>query len=62
MSGKTLGTTLIVVGAIAFVLSVAANPLQLGANPREFGWLQTLGTILGLVVAFAGFRLRGGAK
>ena len=54
MSAKLIGQIGVVVGIIVVVASLAANPLGIGANPREFGWLQTLGAVLGLLAISAG--------
>jgi len=57
MSQKTIGRVILVLGALGLMASLAANPLGLGSNPREFGWLQTLGAILGCVAIAAGMWL-----
>jgi hypothetical protein len=54
MSAKTTSQALAIVGAIGFVLSLAGNPLGLGGNLREFGWLQILGTALSALMLVAG--------
>lgn len=57
MSAKLIGRIAIILGIIVVVASLAANPLGIGANPREFGWLQTLGSVLGLLTISAGLWL-----
>lgn len=54
MSVQRIGQVIIVLGAIAAILSLAANPLGIGSNPREFGWLQSLGAVLGLLAIALG--------
>lgn len=54
MSRKLIGQTAIALGAILTILSLAANPLGIGSNPREFGWLQSLGAFLGLLTIAGG--------
>ena len=58
MSKKLIGQVAIALGAVLTVLSLAANPLGIGSNPREFGWLQSLGVFLGLLAVAAGLWLR----
>ena len=41
-------------GAMVLLASLAANPLGLGSNPQEFGWLQTLGAVLGCLAIAGG--------
>lgn len=57
MSQRTLGSALIVVGVFGFILTLAANPLRIGGNPREFGWLQLLGLLLSFLIFEAGLWL-----
>lgn len=57
MSMKRIGQAAIVVGGVVAVLSLAANPLGIGSNPNEFGWLQTLGAVLGVLMMAAGIWL-----
>ena len=47
MSVKLVGSISAVFGAIVLLVSLAANPLGIGSNPAEFGWLQMLGAVLG---------------
>lgn len=54
MSAKLVGRIAVVLGIIIVVASLAANPLGIGANPHEFGWLQTLGAVLGFLAISAG--------
>ena len=58
MSMKMIGQVAIVLGVITVVLSLAANPLGIGSNPAEFGWLQTLGAVLGFLFIAAGLWIR----
>ena len=57
MSTKVIGRIAVALGAVLAVLSLAANPLGIGSNPLEFGWLQTLGAFLGLVAVAGGLWL-----
>jgi hypothetical protein len=57
MSKKRIGQVVIVIGAVVAILSLAANPLGIGSNPNEFGWLQTLGSVLGILTVAAGIWL-----
>ena len=57
MSMKLIGQIAVVLGAIVVVVSLAANPLGIGSNPREFGWLQTLGAVLGFLSIAGGLWL-----
>ncbi len=57
MSMKMIGRIGAVLGAILLLLSLAANPLGIGANPAEFGWLQMLGSFLGAVAVAVGLWL-----
>jgi hypothetical protein len=54
MSMKLIGQIGIILGAVATLLSLAANPLGIGSNPNEFGWLQSLGAVLGLLTIAGG--------
>jgi hypothetical protein len=54
MSMKLMGQLTVVLGAILAVLSLAANPLGIGTNPNEFGWLQSLGAVLGILAVAGG--------
>lgn len=57
MSMKLIGRVAVVLGIAVVVVSLAANPLGLGSNPAEFGWLQTLGAVLGFLSIAAGLWL-----
>jgi uncharacterized membrane protein len=57
MDWKPVGLVLIVVGAIGLVLSLTANLLGIGSDPSNFGWLQILGTVLGVVIVAVGLWL-----
>jgi hypothetical protein len=57
MSMKRIGQIAIVLGGVVAVLSLAANPLGIGSNPDEFGWLQTLGAVLGVLTMAGGIWL-----
>lgn len=57
MSVKTLGPGLIIVGALGLVITLLANSLRIGSDPANFGWLQTLGAVLCLILIGAGIVL-----
>ena len=57
MTMKLIGQIAVVLGAIVVVVSLAANPLGLGSNPNEFGWLQTLGAVIGFLSIAVGLWL-----
>jgi hypothetical protein len=57
MPWNLIGRLGIAAGALVLVISLAANPLGIGSNPREFGWLQMLGSVLGCVILAAGIWL-----
>jgi hypothetical protein len=57
MSWKLIGRMGVIGGAIVLVVSLAANPLGIGSNPLEFGWLQTLGSVLGCLAIAGGMWL-----
>ena len=51
---KTIGIVLLVVGIIVMALSLFANQLGVGLT-AVFGYKQSLGAVLGAVIAAAGF-------
>ncbi len=53
-----VGKTLMIVGIL---ISALADPLGLGRSPG-FGWIQTLGVIVGALVILAGLYLRRRVK
>jgi uncharacterized membrane protein len=53
MAQRRWATLLIVVGGILAVVSAFADPLGVGGEPG-FGWKQTLGLIVGVVLAIVG--------
>jgi hypothetical protein len=57
MSWKLIGRMGMVGGAILLLVSLAANPIGIGSNPQEFGWLQTLGSVLGCLAIAGGMWL-----
>lgn len=57
MSSKLIGRIVVISGVILLLVSLAANPLGIGSNPLEFGWLQTLGSVLGCLVIVGGLWL-----
>ena len=57
MSRKFIARLIEVLGAILLLVSLAANPLRIGTNPDEFGWLQMLGSFLGAVILAGGMWL-----
>lgn len=56
MSKRTLGLVLIVVGAVAVVVSLAADALGIGSYPGING-TQLLGLAIGVIVALVGIWL-----
>ena len=58
MNKKTLGVILLVVGVVILILSLAADPLGIGAGNVVLGPRQIAGTIVGAVLAVGGFILR----
>jgi len=57
MSSKLIGRIGIIGGALVLLVSLAANPLGIGSNPLEFGWLQMLGSVLGCLTIAGGLWL-----
>ncbi len=57
MSRKAQGVVLLVVGVLLFLLSLAADPLGVGAAPG-LGWKQIVGAVIGVVLAGAGMTLQ----
>jgi hypothetical protein len=57
MSKKAQGVVLLVVGVLLFLLSLAADPLGVGAAPG-LGWKQIVGAVIGVVLAGAGMTLQ----
>jgi len=57
MPWKLIGRMGMVGGVILLLASLAANPLGIGSNPLEFGWLQTLGSVLGCLAIAGGMWL-----
>ncbi len=53
MSRKTLGYILVAAGAVVVLVSVFADSLGLGAA-AGFGWRQTIGAIVGVIIAVVG--------
>lgn len=49
-----LGWSLVVVGAVVAAVSLAADPLGIGAQPGIIGWKQWLGAGAGAVVLVLG--------
>ncbi len=56
MNKKTIGLILIIVGIIILLLSLLADTLGIGGTVT-FGYKQTTGVIVGLVLAIIGFLL-----
>jgi uncharacterized membrane protein len=48
-------TWLILLGILVVLLSVFADVVRLGAMPGVFGWKQSLGVVIGLVLVGYGF-------
>lgn len=57
MSKRSFGVIAANLGAVLLLASLAANPLGIGTNPNEFGWLQTLGAFLGCLALASGLWL-----
>jgi hypothetical protein len=57
MSKKAQGVVLLVVGVLLFLMSLAADPLGVGAAPG-LGWKQIVGAVVGVVLAGAGMTLQ----
>jgi hypothetical protein len=51
-----LARVAIIVGALLVLISLFADPLGLGRSPG-FGWIQTLGVVVGALVILAGVYL-----
>jgi hypothetical protein len=58
MYRRAIGRAGILAGAAIVLVSLGANLLGIGSNPREFGWLQMLGSVLGLLVLAVGLWVR----
>jgi hypothetical protein len=52
---RPLGIIVTLIGAVGVVISALADPLGIGVG--DFGWLQTLGVILGAVLMLIGIAL-----
>jgi len=63
MSSPLLGRVVIGVGLLLLLLiALFADPLGLGRSPG-FGWIQTLGAVVGVLVVVAGaYLLRRGKR
>jgi hypothetical protein len=57
MSSKWIGRIVTIAGVILLLVSLAANPLGIGSNPLEFGWLQALGSVIGCLAIAGGLWL-----
>lgn len=57
MTRKMIGRFIAILGGLGLALSLAANPLRIGTNPNEFGWLQMLGSVLGCIMLAGGIWL-----
>jgi hypothetical protein len=57
MSKKAQGVVLLVVGVLLFLVSLAADPLGVGAAPG-LGWKQIVGAVVGVVLAGAGMTMQ----
>jgi len=53
---KTIGITLLVVGAVLLIGSLAADAIGIG-SVAGFGYKQILGSVTGVIVAIVGFVL-----
>ena len=56
MSKKTIGFVLIALGAVITVVSLGADVIGIG-NRQGFGWQQSLGTAIGVIVIVVGIWL-----
>jgi hypothetical protein len=56
MNKKTLGIILLLVGIVLVILSLAADMIGIGGS-AGFGYKQIAGTVVGVVVAVAGYLL-----
>jgi multisubunit Na+/H+ antiporter MnhB subunit len=56
MDRNLVGGVVTAAGVVLLVLSALADPIGVGEN-AGFGWLQTLGVVVGAVVAIAGLAL-----
>ena len=54
MSMRFIGRLVTGFGTLMLLVSLAANPLGIGSNTLEVGWLQMLGSFLGCLVIVAG--------
>jgi hypothetical protein len=52
MSKKAVGTVLLLVGVLLFLVSVLADSIGIGVP--GFGWKQLVGLVVGVVLAAAG--------
>ncbi len=57
MSKQAQGVVLLVVGVLLFLMSLAADPLGVGAAPG-LGWKQIVGAVVGVVLAGAGMTMQ----
>ena len=55
---KTVGNVVLAVGILIVLASLFADSIGIGGSP-DFGPGQIMGLIIGPVVAFVGFKLRG---
>ena len=53
MSTKSIGLVLIILGAVVALISLGADFIGIG-NLQGFGWQQTLGTVVGVIVVLVG--------
>ena len=59
---KKIAIGVMIVGLVAGLISLLADPIDLGGDTSTFGYYQILGTIVGIVLVIAGgfFFYRGG--
>ena len=55
---KTVGSTVFIMGILIVLASLIADNIGIGGSPG-FGPGQNIGLIIGPVIAFVGFKLRG---
>ena len=54
MSRTLLGGLLVVIGAVALILSALADSIGVGSEGTGFGWKQVVGVVVGAIVMAIG--------
>jgi hypothetical protein len=62
MTKKMVALSLIAIGSVAQIISLAADFLGLGLDPNAIGWKQLSGAGLGLVIIWVGVYLLATSK